>query len=71
MKEKEMKRKKKKFISYVNNHKIPIMTKNSTYWFEYGGKGVALFKFKNKKNSSNENDNSSKENTSLNGKEKE
>ena len=21
----------KKFISYVNNHKIPIMTKNNTY----------------------------------------
>ena len=63
--------KKKKFISYVNNHKIPIMTKNSTYWFEYGGKGVAQFTFKNKNNSANESDSSSKENISSNGKEKE
>jgi serine/threonine protein kinase len=52
--------KRKKFISYVNNHKIPIITKNSTYWFEYGGKGVAQFNFKNKSNSSSsEKDNNS------------
>ena len=63
--------KKKKFISYVNNHKIPIMTKNSTYWFEYGGKGVAQFSFKNKNNNSSETENSSKENNPSNGKEKE
>ena len=63
----------KKFISYVNNHKIPIMTKNSTYWFEYGGKGAAQFIFTNKNNSSkeNENNNSSKENIVSNRKEKE
>jgi predicted solute-binding protein len=41
--------KKKKFISYVNNHKIPIMTKDKTFWFEYGGKGYAQFNFKTKK----------------------
>ena len=63
--------KKRKFISYVNNHKIPIMTKYSTYWFEYGGKGVAQFNFKNKNNSSNEEDSSIKENTQHNEKENE
>ena len=66
--------KRKKFISYVNNHKIPIITKNSTYWFEYGGKGVAQFNFKNKSNSSlneKENNSSIKENKDSNGKEKE
>jgi serine/threonine protein kinase len=65
--------KKKKFISYVNNHKIPIMTKNSTYWLEFGGKGVAQFTFKNKSSSSsneNENNSNSKESTTTNGKEK-
>ena len=64
--------KKKKFISYVNNHKIPIMTKNSTYWLEYGGKEAAQFNIKNKnKSSSIENDLSSKENTNSNEKNKE
>ena len=63
--------KKKKFISYVNNHKIPIMTKNSTFWFEYGGKGCAQFSFKSKKNK-NENENlTGKENNTANNKEKE
>ena len=37
------------------------MTKNSTYWFEYGGKGVGEFNFKTKKNSSNESEISIKE----------
>ena len=61
--------KKKKFISYVNNHKIPIMTKNSTFWFEYGGKGCAQFSFKSKKNK-NENENlTGKENNANNNKE--
>ena len=49
------------------------MTKNSTYWLEYGGKGVAQFNFKNKSSSSsneNENNSSSKENTASNDKEK-
>ena len=64
--------KKKKFISYVNNHKIPIMTKNSTYWFEYGGKGCAQFNFKSKNKKKEENENlSGKENNSANNKEKE
>ena len=64
--------KKKKFISYVNNHKIPIMTKNSTYWFEYGGKGCAQFNFKNKSKDNKDNDNlSGKENNSENSKSKE
>ena len=64
--------KKKKFISYVNNHKIPIMTKSSTYWLEYGGKEAAQFNIKNKnKSSSIENDLSSKENTNSNEKNKE
>ena len=59
--------KRKKFISYVNNHKIPIMTKNSTFWFEYGGKGVAKYNFKNKK-SEEEDSIKDKENISSNGK---
>jgi len=59
--------KRKKFISYVNNHKIPIMTKNSTFWFEYGGKGVAKYNFKNKK-SEDEDSIKDKENISSNGK---
>ena len=64
--------KKKKFISYVNNHKIPIMTKNSTYWFEYGGKGCAQFNFKSKNKKKEESENlSGKENNSANNKEKE
>ena len=64
--------KKKKFISYVNNHKIPIMTKNSTYWFEYGGKGCAQFNFKSKNKKKEESENSTgKENNSANNKEKE
>jgi serine/threonine protein kinase len=64
--------KKKKFISYVNNHKIPIMTKNSTYWFEYGGKGCAQFNFKSKNKKKEENENlTGKENNSANNKEKE
>ena len=66
--------KRKKFISYVNNHKIPIITKNSTYWFEYGGKGVAQFNFKNKSNSSSsekDNNSSIKESKDSNVKEKE
>ena len=64
--------KKKKFISYVNNHKIPIMTKNSTYWFEYGGKGCAQFNFKSKNKKKEESENlSRKENNSANNKEKE
>ena len=64
--------KKKKFISYVNNHKIPIMTKSSTYWFEYGGKGCAQFNFKSKNKKKEENENlSGKENNSANNKEKE
>ena len=63
--------KKKKFISYVNNHKIPIMTKNSTYWFEYGGKGVAQFKFENLSNDSKENENlNNKENGTPNTEDK-
>ena len=62
--------KRKKFISYVNNHKIPIMTKNSTYWFEYGGKGVSQFTFQNKSNK-NTKESENKENTSTNGKENE
>ena len=64
--------KKKKFISYVNNHKIPIMTKNSTYWFEYGGKGCAQFNFKSKNKKKEESENlTGKENNSANNKEKE
>ena len=64
--------KKKKFISYVNNHKIPIMTKNYTYWFEYGGKGCAQFNFKSKNKKKEENENlTGKENNSANNKEKE
>ena len=64
--------KKKKFISYVNNHKIPIMTKNSTYWFEYGGKGCAQFSFKSKKNKKEESENlTGKENNTSNNKDKE
>ena len=64
--------KKKKFISYVNNHKIPIMTKNSTYWFEYGGKSCAQFNFKSKNKKKEESENlSGKENNSANNKEKE
>ena len=64
--------KKKKFISYVNNHKIPIMTKNSTYWFEYGGKGCAQFNFKSKNKDNKDNDNLlGKENNSENSKSKE
>ena len=64
--------KKKKFISYVNNHKIPIMTKNSTYWFEYGGKGCAQFNFKSKNKKKEESENlSGKENNSANNKETE
>ena len=64
--------KKKKFISYVNNHKIPIMTKNSTFWFEYGGKGCAQFNFKSKKNKKEESENlTGKENNSSNNKDKE
>ena len=64
--------KKKKFISSVNNHKIPIMTKNSTYWFEYGGKGCAQFNFKSKNKKKEESENlTGKENNSANNKEKE
>ena len=64
--------KKKKFISYVNNHKIPIMTKNSTYWFEYGGKGCSQFNFKSKNKKKEESENlTGKENNSANNKEKE
>ena len=63
--------KKKKFISYVNNHKIPIMTKNSTYWFEYGGKGCAQFNFKSKNKDHKDSDNLlGKENNSENSKSK-
>ena len=64
--------KKKKFISYVNNHKIPIMTKDKTFWFEYGGKGCAQFNFKSKNKKKEESENlSGKENNSANNKEKE
>jgi len=63
--------KKKKFISYVNNHKIPIMTKDKTFWFEYGGKGCAQFNFKSKNKKKEESENSGKENNSGNKKEKE
>ena len=64
--------KKKKFISYVNNHKIPIMTKDKTFWFEYGGKGCAQFNFKTKNKKKEENENlTGKENNSANNKEKE
>ena len=49
--------KKKKFISYVNNHKIPIMTKDKTFWFEYGGKGCAQFNFKTKNKKKDEKEN--------------
>ena len=63
--------KKKKFISYVNNHKIPIMTKDKTFWFEYGGKGCAQFNFKSKNKKKEESENSGKENNSGNKIEKE
>ena len=63
--------KKKKFISYVNNHKIPIMTKDKTFWFEYGGKGCAQFNFKSKNKKKEESENLGKENNSGNNKEKE
>ena len=63
--------KKKKFISYVNNHKIPIMTKDKTFWFEYGGKGCAQFNFKSKNKKKEESENLGKENNSGNKKEKE
>ena len=64
--------KKKKFISYVNNHKIPIMTKDKTYWFEYGGKGCAQFNFKSKNKKKEESENlTGKENSSANNKDKE
>ena len=63
--------KKKKFISYVNNHKIPIMTKDKTFWFEYGGKGCAQFNFKSKNKKKEENENLGKENNSGNKIEKE
>ena len=63
--------KKKKFISYVNNHKIPIMTKDKTFWFEYGGKGCAQFNFKSKSKKKEESENLGKENNSGNNKEKE
>ena len=63
--------KKKKFISYVNNHKIPIMTKDKTFWFEYGGKGCAQLNFKSKNKKKEESDNLGKENNSGNKKEKE
>ena len=62
--------KRKKFISYVNNHKLPIMTKNSTYWFEYGGKGVSKFIFKNSDKKEEVNNSSSKENNNSNEKDK-
>ena len=62
--------KKKKFISYVNNHKIPIMTKDKTFWFEYGGKGCAQFNFKSKNKKKEESENLGKENNSGNNKEK-
>ena len=63
--------KKKKFISYVNNHKIPIMTKDKTFWFEYGGKGCAQLNFKSKNKKKEESENLGKENNSGNKKEKE
>ena len=63
--------KKKKFISYVNNHKIPIMTKDKTFWFEYGGKGCAQFNFKSKNKKKEESENLGKENNSGNKIEKE
>jgi len=64
--------KKKKFISYVNNHKIPIMTKDKTFWFEYGGKGCAQFNFKSKNKKKEESENlTGKENSSANNKDKE
>jgi hypothetical protein len=48
------------------------MTKNSTYWFEYGGKGCAQFNFKSKNKKKEENENlTGKENNSANKKEKE
>ena len=47
------------------------MTKNSTYWFEYGGKGVAQFKFENLSNDSKENENlNNKENGTPNTEDK-
>ena len=58
--------KKKKFISYVNNHKIPIMTKDKTFWFEYGGKGCAQFNFKSKNKKKEESENLGKENNTGN-----
>ena len=63
--------KKKKFISYVNNHKIPIITKDKTFWFEYGGKGCAQFNFKSKNKKKEESENLGKENNSGNKIEKE
>ena len=50
MKEKEMKEK-KKFISYVNNNKIPIMKKIKYFRFNMGEKAVLnlILKQKTKK----------------------
>ena len=57
--------KKSKFIQYINNHKLPINVKNNTYWFEYGGKGIGQFNFKNYDKEKEK----EKENLTSNGKE--
>ena len=47
------------------------MTKDKTFWFEYGGKGCAQFNFKSKSKKKEESENLGKENNSGNNKEKE
>ena len=62
--------KKKKFILYVNRHKIPLMTKDKAFWLVYGDKGCTKFNFKSKNKKKDESDNLGKENNSRNKKEK-